>query len=106
MNEQDVEQMVRKTSPTQNRLTPDMIDRLIVGTQYYQFPDTTLTVCCLTLRNGYNVTGESSSVDPLNFNADIGRKVSHENARQKIWTLAGYLLKEQMYRASRGEASD
>jgi hypothetical protein len=94
MSEQEIEAMVKKTVPSPVRLTPDDITRAIAGAQYHVFPGSQLTVCCLTLRNGFTVTGESACVDPANFSAEIGRKVAYDNARQKIWALEGYLLKE------------
>jgi hypothetical protein len=55
-----------------------------------------LTFCVLVLRNGFTVTGESACASPENFNAEIGRKIAFENARQKIWPLMGYALKQQL----------
>lgn len=81
-----------------NRITPEQIDGVILSEQYYVFPDSTLTACLLTLRNGYTVLGESACVDPENFDVDIGRKIAKENAKNKIWALEGYLLKEHLYR--------
>ncbi|WP_374414252.1 Gp49 family protein [Novosphingobium colocasiae] len=78
------------------RLTPPQIDETIVSGQYYVFPGTTLTVCCLTLRNGFNVTGESAAASPENFNEEIGRMIAYSNARDKIWALEGYLLRERL----------
>lgn len=75
------------------RLKPEDIDAKIVSEQYHVFPGTTLTVCCLTLQNGFNVTGESASASPNNFNEGIGRQIARANAREKIWALEGYLLK-------------
>ena len=80
------------------RLTPEEIDAAITGEQYHVFPGTTLTVCCLTLRNGFCVTGESASVSAENFDAGIGRKVARAEARDKIWQLEGYLLRERLFR--------
>ena len=79
------------------RLSPEKIEDVIVGEQYYRFPRTTMTVCCIMLRNGYCVTGESAAVSPENFDAEIGRKVARQNARDKIWALEGYLLKQKIY---------
>lgn len=59
--------------------------------------DKRLTVCILTLQNGYTVTGESCCVDIKNFNKEIGEKVSKANAVDKIWGLEGYLLKQRLY---------
>jgi len=55
-----------------------------------------LTFCVLVLRNGFTVTGESACASPENFNAEIGRKIARENARNKIWILEGYLLKQRL----------
>ena len=73
------------------------IDDLIKDVAFYVFPETLLTVCCLTLQNGFNVTGESACASPANFNQQIGEKVAFDNAKQKIWPLAGYLLKQKLY---------
>ena len=63
------------------------------------FPGTTLTVCALTLRNGFVVTGESAAASPSNFNVEIGQKIARSNAREKIWAFAGYALREALYAA-------
>jgi len=78
------------------RLTPALIDGTILAEQFYVFPGTTLTVCALTLRNGYQVTGESAAASPENFDEEIGRKIARDNARNKIWALEGYLLRERL----------
>lgn len=56
-----------------------------------------LTFCVLVLKNGFTVTGESACASPENFDADIGKKVARENAKQKLWPLLGYNLKEQLF---------
>lgn len=78
------------------RLTPAHIDAQIVSEAYHVFPGTTLTVCALTLRNGFHVTGESAAASPANFDAEIGRKIAFDNARGKIWALEGYLLRSKL----------
>ena len=55
-----------------------------------------LTFCVLVLRNGFTVTGESACASPENFDAEIGKKIAFENAKQKIWLLEGYLLKNNL----------
>lgn len=81
------------------RLTPELIDGKIVRERYYQFPGTTLTVCALELANGFHVVGKSAAASPENFNEEIGRKVARDDARQQIWQLEGYLLRERLSRA-------
>ncbi len=78
------------------RLTPAQIDAAIAGEDFHVFPGTTLTVCALVLRNGFVVTGESAAASPANFDEEIGRKIARDNARQKIWALEGYLLRERL----------
>lgn len=78
------------------RLNPTMIDEAIQSEAYHVFPGTTMTVCALTLRNGFIVIGESAAASPENFNVEIGRKIARENARNKIWALEGYLLRSRL----------
>jgi hypothetical protein len=78
------------------RLTPALIDATIRSEFNYVVPGTTLTICVLTLRNGFLVTGESAAASPENFDPAIGRRIARENARNKIWQLEGYLLRERL----------
>jgi N4 Gp49/Sf6 Gp66 family protein len=55
-----------------------------------------LTVCALTLQNGFQVVGEAACASPENFNEEIGRRIARENARQKIWPLLGYVLRSAL----------
>ncbi|RVK75439.1 hypothetical protein CN154_15155 [Sinorhizobium meliloti] len=86
------------------RLTPALIDSTIAAENYHVFPGTTLTVCCLVLANGYYVTGESAAASPANFDQEIGRRIARENARQKIWGLEGYLLRQRLFETQRPAA--
>lgn len=58
-----------------------------------------LTFCVLVLRNGFTVTGESACASPENFDAELGRKIARENAKNKLWPLMGYALKERLHSA-------
>jgi hypothetical protein len=78
------------------RLTPAAIDAEIAGEQYWCPTYTTMTVCALTLRNGFVVIGESAAASSENFDEAIGRRIARENARNKIWALEGYLLREKL----------
>ena len=98
-NEQAIEQEIQDKGLTAPRLTPALIDAAIKNEDYHVFGETCLTVCCLTLTNGFTVTGESACASPENFNAEIGRKIAKDNARNKIWMLEGYLLKQRLFEA-------
>lgn len=95
-NEQAIEQEIQDKSLTAPRITPALIDSVIKSEQYHVFEGTTLTVCCLTLENGFTVTGESACASPQNFDAELGRKIAKDNAREKIWALEGYLLRHRI----------
>lgn len=93
----DVENEINEKGLNAPRVTPQQIDSVIKSTDYYVFPDSQLTVCCLTLQNGFNVVGESACASPENFDAELGKKIAFENAKSKVWLLEGYLLKEQLF---------
>ena len=95
-NEAAVEKEILAKGLTAPRITPEQIDSTITYEQYYVFPDTTLTVCALTLKNGYQVVGESACASPENFNENLGRKIARDNARNKIWALEGYRLRSDL----------
>lgn len=99
-DEAAIEQEIQSKGLNAPRLNPQMIDEAIASEQYHVFPNTTMTVCALTLRNGYIVTGESAAASPENFNAEIGRKIARDNARNKIWALEGYLLRDRLAKAA------
>lgn len=80
-----------------NKLTLDDILAKIVKTDYIL--SGTLTVCIMTLENGFMVTGESACVDIENFDEEIGKKLARGSAIEKVWMLEGYLLKQKLYEA-------
>ncbi len=111
--EQQIEQEIQSKNLNAPRLTPDHIDSKIKAVEYIlprdvckrdngvevfdaPLPLQTLTFCILTLENGFTVTGESACVSPENFDAEIGKKIAYDNARNKVWMLEGYLLKEKL----------
>ncbi len=95
-NEAEIEKEIQAKGLNAPRLTPQHIDDQIADEAFYVFPGTTLTICALTLRNGFTVTGESAAASPENFDAEIGRKIARDNARNKIWALEGYLLRSRL----------
>lgn len=97
-HEETIESEIQAKGLNAPRLNPEHIDSVIDGEDYYVFPGTTKTVCCLTLRNGFTVIGESSAVSLANFDEEIGRKVARNDARNIIWQLEGYLLRERLSR--------
>lgn len=96
MNDSQIEKEIKEKGLTAPRVTPEHLESVIVSEQYHVFAGTTFTACLLTLKNGYTVLGESACASPENFNAEIGRKIARENAKNKIWALEGYLLREKL----------
>jgi len=99
-DEQAIEAEIQRKGLTAPRLTPELIDATIAAEAFHVFPGTTLTVCALTLRNGFMVTGESAAASPANFDEELGRKIARDNARNKIWAFEGYLLREFLHQTS------
>ena len=112
--EQQIEQEIQDKGLNAPRLTPEYIDSKIQAVEYILPRDVckrdngveifdapvslqTLTFCVLTLENGFTVTGESACASPENFDAEIGKKIAYDNARNKIWQLEGYLLKQKLF---------
>ena len=95
-DEKAIEAEIQAKGLNAPRLNPAHIDAQIVAEDYYVFPGTTMTVCLLTLKNGFHVIGESAAASPQNFDAEIGRKIARDNARNKIWALEGYALRTKL----------
>jgi len=96
-NEQEIEREIKDKGLNAPRLTPDHIDSKIADEDYHVFPGSCTTVCCLTLVNGYTVLGYSACASPENFDENIGRKVAFGKARDQIWGVEGYLLRERLH---------
>ena len=102
MSDASIEQEIQEKGLTDLRLTPADIEAVIHDEKYHVIPGTTTTICCLVLRNGFTVIGESACVSAKNFDQEIGRKISKDNAKEKIWALEGYLLKQQQFEKGQG----
>ena len=109
-----IEQEIQAKGLTAPRVTPADIEENIASAHYFTAAEGVigtgnkqptngptpalglLTFCVLVLKNGFTVTGESACASPENFDAGIGRKIACENAKQKIWPLMGYTLKQHL----------
>ena len=97
MSEDAIKKEVQEKSFSAPRLTQQLIDDAIQDEDYHVFEKTCLTVCCLTLQNGFTVTGESVCASPEEFDSELGQKIARENARKKIVMLETYLLKQRLF---------
>ena len=97
-DEQKIEAEIQAKGLTAPRVTPEDLDQMMeaADVQYYVFPGTTVTVCCATLNNGYALVGQSAAVSLENFDENIGREVAWKDARNQLWALLGFRLKDQL----------
>ena len=99
-----------KTAP---RITPADIEGAIAAQHVFTVGDALralghptdpafdlLTICAIKTTNGFTVIGESACASPENFDSEIGRKIAFDNAKQKLWPLEGYLLKQKLFAAA------
>lgn len=82
------------SSPAE-RVTKEYMESRIAGTPVFTRFSDTVTICNITLDNGYSVRGESACVNPANYNQEIGEKIAYDNAFTKLWPLFGFLLAEK-----------
>lgn len=128
MTEQSIELELQGKGKTAPRLTPADIDASISSEVYFngmealykpaphkqgEPPTITtipykdaeslqcLTICVLVLKNGFTVVGKSACASPSNYDQDIGQKIARDNAREQIWALEGYVLKNRLAAAGR-----
>jgi hypothetical protein len=63
-----------------------------------------LTICIMTMKNGFSVIGKSAPASPENFNAELGRKFAYEDCIRQLWPLMGFNLRERLYWQSMPQA--
>lgn len=87
-----------KTAP---RITEASIKAKIDTVEYFRTRH--LTICIITLHNGFFVTGKSAPAAPENYDQAVGERYAYENAFRDLWQLEGYLLRERLAQAEMPE---
>lgn len=64
-----------------------------------------LTICVITMENGFTFVGKSACAAPENFNEELGRKFAREDAVRQAWAFEGYLLRELLHREQEAHLS-
>lgn len=77
-----------------NFVTTESVDDAIDTWNYHHFKGTTVTVCCIGLKNGFTVVGKSACANPDNFDPELGRELAYDDAKQQIFTHLAFLLCE------------
>ena len=115
MDEKQFEAELKQKGCRAPRLTPDDIDATIESTLFFTAEDgfygneaimsterlppgpALLTFCVLVLRNGAKVVGiNHGPISATNFDAEIGRREALKAAREKVWELEGYALRNRL----------
>jgi hypothetical protein len=98
--EQQLEKEIQPLGLTAPRVSLNDLTSNIVHTEIVKHISPSgqvLRWAVLTTRSGYAVTGRpSASVSSENDRAEIGEQVAIENARNELWALMGYALKERL----------
>jgi hypothetical protein len=76
------------------RVTKEYLESRIAGTEFHRV-GRTVTICRITLDNGYSVRGESACVNAENYHQQIGEKIAYDDAFRQLFTLFGFLLAEK-----------
>lgn len=102
-----IEREIVEKGKTAPRITPQMLEDQVM-TEYWgrasdlfsQAPAQKalecLTICVITTKNGFTLTGTSACASPENYDAELGRKIARAKAIEQLWPLMGYELKSKL----------
>jgi hypothetical protein len=82
------------------RVTPNDIEAAIKEVHYLN--DGVLTICILTMQNDFKVTGESACAHPSLYNKELGESIALGKAKEKLWPLLGYALRDKLFHELHG----
>ena len=77
------------------RVTRESIEAKIASVNYHVFNDV-LTLCLITMRNGFVLHGVSAPASPANYDKAVGERYAYDDAFRRLWPLEGYLLREKL----------
>ncbi|BEP44035.1 Gp49 family protein [Variovorax sp. V15] len=101
------EQLIVAKSKTAPRVTPADLADNIVDTEIIKHVGPSgqiLRWAVLTTRSGFAVTGRpSAAVSAENDDPEIGVATAIENARNELWPLMGYALKQRLHEEATGQ---
>ena len=100
MNDQQIEQEIQAKGLTAPRVTPADLEANIADidiVKHVSKSGQVLRWAVLTTTNGFAVVGKPScAVSSANDNAELGEKIALDNAKDELWPLMGYALKERI----------
>lgn len=67
-----------------------------VGEGLFASPLGLMTICFLTMKNGFVVLGKSAPASPANYDEAKGRTFAREDAIRQLWPLMGFSLRDKL----------
>ena len=90
-------QAAKAAKRPENRISLDQIRAAISTTDYIHPPrHPHMTICLLTLNNGFVVIGKSAPADPENYDEALGDQFAYEDAVRQIWPLMAFSLRDKL----------
>ena len=86
-----------------NKLTIEYLTELVDDVEYVH--QGLLTICTITLKNGYKLAGTSACIDNQNYDPLIGNNCAFANTLDKLWELESYLLKQKIYESQNNKVT-
>jgi hypothetical protein len=99
------QKIVDDRSQPNRRVTKQQVEDATHSEHFHVPPGSTLTICVLTLQNGFMVTGQSACADPASFDAAVGRRLAREDAMKMVWMFEGYALRSALAAAANSAAA-
>ena len=81
-----------------DKVTPGVIDDHIASVRFIYIRSTTLTICVITLKNGWAVVGESAAMSPERYDQGLGETFAYANARNKASGFIAYAKVDAAFR--------
>ena len=78
-----------------NHVTKEEVDGAIKDVIYAKLGKK-ITVCHLTLWDGFEVIGYAGVVDEKLFNEEIGNSIALANAKDRVWQHMGSILQDRL----------
>ncbi len=75
-----------------NFVSTEAVEDSIAGVDDHRFEGSTVTVCCLHLRNGFTIVGQSACVNPDNFDIELGQELALDDAKQQVFRFLAFRM--------------
>lgn len=79
------------------RVSLESMEAKVVGEEYMNpMSAPHMTICVITLANGFLLVGKTAPTDPANFDRDLGKQFAREDAMRQMWPMEAYLMRERL----------